>query len=154
VRLVEVRHGTTWYRYLTSVLSPQTLPPYVVADLYGRRWHIETAFGLVKRLLGLSYLWTGSFNGVKLQVWATWLFYTVLLDLADAVADELAVPTEHISVEMLFRGLYHFTLATSQGNATDPISYFTAPENKDLGIVKRLPKTKQNQRLDFSPHPT
>jgi hypothetical protein len=154
VRLVEVRHGQTWYRYITSVLSPQTLPPYVIADLYNRRWHIETAFGLVKRLLGLSYLWTGSFNGVKLQVWATWLFYIVLLDLADAVADELSLPTERISVEMLFRGLYHFTVAASKGNATDPIAYFTAPENKDLGIVKRLPKAKQKQRLDLSPHPT
>lgn len=43
VRLVEVRHGQTWYRYITSVLSPQVLPPYVIADLYTRRWHIETA---------------------------------------------------------------------------------------------------------------
>lgn len=154
VRLVEVRHGQTWYRYITSVLSPQTLPPYVIADLYARRWHIETAFGLVKRLLGLSYLWTGSFNGVKLQLWATWLFYIVLLDLADAVADELSVPTESISVEMLFRGLYHFTVAASKGKAHDPICYFTAPENKDLGIVKCLPKAKQKQRLNLSPHPT
>ncbi|MDZ8236795.1 MAG: hypothetical protein RMZ69_06400 [Nostoc sp. ChiQUE01a] len=37
--------------------------------------------------MGLSYLWTGSINGVKLQVWAIWLFYAVLIDLADAVAD-------------------------------------------------------------------
>lgn len=26
--------------YITSVLDPQVLPPYVVADLYGRRWRI------------------------------------------------------------------------------------------------------------------
>jgi hypothetical protein len=51
----------------------------------------------VKRLLGLSYLWTGSINGVKLQVWATWLFYAVLIDLADAVADELSLPFDRIS---------------------------------------------------------
>lgn len=154
VRLVEVRHGNTWYRYITSVLSPHTLPPYVIADLYGRRWHIETAFGLLKRLLGLSYLWTGSFNGVKLQVWATWLFYVVLFDLADAVADELSLPTDNISVEMLFRGLYHFTVAANQDQAINPIHYFTALENKDLGIGKTLPKAKRNQRLDLSPHPT
>lgn len=139
---------------ITSVLLPHPLPPYVVADLYGQRWQIETAFGLVKRLLELSYLWTDSFNGVKLQVWATWLFYAVLLDLADALADELSLPTEQISVEMLFRGLYHFTVAANRGNATDPIRYFTAPENTDLRIVKTVPKAKQNQRLDLSPHPT
>jgi len=45
----------------------------------------------------------------------------VLIDLADAVADELAVPFDRISLEMLFRGLYHFHHAYSQGRATDPV---------------------------------
>lgn len=59
LRLIEVRSGKTWHSYLTSVLEPHILPPYVVADLYRRRWRIEDAFNTVKRLLGLSYLWTG-----------------------------------------------------------------------------------------------
>ena len=71
LRLIEVRSGKTWHSYLTSVLEPTILPPYVVADLYRRRWRIEEAFNTVKRLLGLSYLWTGSLNGVKLQIWGT-----------------------------------------------------------------------------------
>jgi len=33
VRIVEVRFGLTWYRYVTSVLDPAVLPPFVVADL-------------------------------------------------------------------------------------------------------------------------
>ncbi len=72
LRLVEVRFGTKWYRYLTSVVDPAQLSAQSVADLYRRRWRIEEAFLTVKRLLGLSYLWTGSENGVLLQVWATW----------------------------------------------------------------------------------
>ena len=108
LRLIEIKVGKTSY-YITSVLDPQMLPPYVVADLYRKRWRIEEAFYTVKRLLGLSYLWTGSINGVKLQVWATWLFYAVLIDLADAVADELSLPFDRISLEMIFRGLYHFS---------------------------------------------
>lgn len=44
LRLVEIRFGKTWYSYITSVLEPTTLPPYVVADLYRRRWRIEYAF--------------------------------------------------------------------------------------------------------------
>lgn len=60
LRLVEIRFDQTWYSYITSVLDPNILPPYVVADLYRRRWRIEEAFNTVKRLLGLSYLWTGS----------------------------------------------------------------------------------------------
>jgi len=51
------------------------------------------------------------------------LFYAVLIDLADAVADELAVPFDRISLEMLFRGLYHFHHAYSQGRATDPVLF-------------------------------
>ena len=92
LRLVQVRFGSTWYSYLTSVLDPTELPPFVVADLYRRRWRIEEAFFTVKRLLGLSYLWTGSLNGVQLQIWATWLFYALLVDLGDAIADEVGVP--------------------------------------------------------------
>lgn len=98
LRLIEVRSGKTWHSYLTSVLDPHILPPYVVADLYRRRWRIEDAFNTVKRLLGLSYLWTGSINGIKLQIWATWLFYAVLVDLGDAVGDELSLPFDEISL--------------------------------------------------------
>jgi IS4 transposase len=86
LRLIEVRSHNTWHCYLTSVLDPTILPPYVVVDLYRRRWRIEDAFNTVKRLLGLSYLWTGSRNGIQLQIWGTWLFYAVLVDLGDEIA--------------------------------------------------------------------
>ena len=151
LRLIEVRFGKTWYRYATSVLDPQVLPPFVVADLYRRRWRIEDAFNTAKRLLGLAYLWTGSVNGIQLQIWATWLFYAVLVDLGDAVADAMALPFDHISLEMVFRGIYHFTQAFQTGNATDLIAYFAAPENQDLGIVKQ--KRKQTPKLILDPYP-
>jgi hypothetical protein len=140
LRLIEVRFGSTWYSYLTSVLDPAILPANVVADLYRRRWRIEEAFLIVKRLLNLAYLWTGSLNGVLLQVWATWLFFALLIDLGDAVAEELMLPFDRISLEMVFRGLYHFTQAHHRGEATDPIKYLSAPENQDLGVVKWLRK--------------
>jgi len=140
VRLIEVRFGRTWYCYVTSVLDPALLPASVVADLYRRRWRIEEAFLTVKRLLNLSYLWTGSVNGVLLQVWSTWLFFAVLVDLGDAVAEELMLPFDRISLEMVFRSLYYFIQAYNKGEATDPIKYLAAPENQDLGVVKRLRK--------------
>lgn len=141
VRLIEVHFGRTWYRYLTSVLDPAILPASVVADLYRRRWRIEEAFLVVKRLLNLSYLWTGSVNGVLLQVWSTWLFFAVLVDLGDAVAEELMLPFDRISLEMVFRSLYYFNQAFNKGEATDLVKYLAAPENRDLGVVKRLRKT-------------
>lgn len=151
LRLIEVRSGKTWHSYLTSVLDPHVLPPYVVADLYRRRWRIEAAFNTVKRLLGLSYLWTGSINGIKLQIWATLLFYTVLVDLGDAVADELSLPFDEISLEMIYRGLYHFTMAHQKAKATDPVKYFADPQNRDLGIIKQ--QRKQNVKLIVAPFP-
>lgn len=150
VRLIEIKKGKGWYRYLTSVLEPERLPPYVVADLYARRWRIEDAFHLVKRLLGLAYLWTGSLNGIKLQIWATWLMYAVLLDLSDAVADALQVPLERISMEMVWRGLYHFNYAFNHGQAVDPVAYLAAPENRDLSVVKTI--RKPPKVLDFTPY--
>lgn len=151
LRLIEVRSGKTWHSYLTSVLEPQVLPPYVVADLYRRRWRIEEAFNTVKTLFILSYLWTVLINRIKLQIWSAWLFYAVLVDLGDAVADELSVPFDEISLEMIYRGLYHFTMAHQKGKATDPVKYFPDPKNRDLGIVKQ--KRKPNTKLIVAPFP-
>jgi hypothetical protein len=138
LRLIEVRFGSTWYKYLTSVLDPELLPANVVADLYRRRWRIEEAFLVVKRLLSLAYLWTGSLNGILLQVWATWLFFALLVDLGDDIANELMLPFDRISLEMVFRGLYHFALARKRGETSDPIKYLA--EHQDLGVVKRIRK--------------
>ena len=151
LRLIEVRSGKIWHSYLTSVLDPEILPPYVVADLYRKRWRVEDAFNTVKRLLGLSYIWTASLNGVQLQIWGTWLFYAVLVDLGDAVADELSLPFDCISLEMIYRGLYHFSVAHQKGLTSDPVKYFAAPENQDLGIFKR--KRKPNVKLIVAAFP-
>lgn len=150
VRLIEIRKGKGWYRYLTSVLEPDRFPPYIVVDLYARRWRIEEAFHLVKRLLGLAYLWTGSINGIKLQIWATWLIYAVLVDVSDAVAEAVQLPFERISMEMVWRGLYHFNDAYNRGLATDPIAYLAAPENRDLSVIKTI--RKPPKQLDCTPY--
>ena len=151
LRLVEVRFERQWYRYLTRVIDPRILPAWVIADIYRRRWRIEEAFFMVKRVLNLSYLWTGSENGILLQVWSTWLFFALLVDLGDAVADELELEFDRISLEMLLRGLYHFSVARQRGLADDPVKYFAAPENQDLGVVKRLRKKRPSSSDPPSP---
>lgn len=158
LRLVEVLIKGRWHRYLTNVLDPMLLSTADVMDLYEQRWRIEDAFLLVKRLLGLAYLWTGSANGIALQVWASWLLYAVLIDLSDQVAEQLEQPLSAISFEMVYRGLYHFTNAYQKGQATDPIAYLAAPEQQDLGIVKRRRKHRERDRRanrpeEFDPVP-
>jgi hypothetical protein len=59
------------------------------------------------RLLGLAYLWVAGSNGVQIQIYATWIFYVVLIDLCEDVAVALRQRLERISVEMVFRSLYH-----------------------------------------------
>lgn len=136
MRLVEVQHRGRWFRYLTNVTDPQRLPADDVVALYGARWRVEDAFNAVKRLLGLAYFWTGALNGVMVQVWATWLLYAVLVDLTDAVAEALAVPFQAVSIEMVYRGLYHFTQAYHRGETADPVAYLAA-HAKLLGLLKR-----------------
>lgn len=143
MRLVEVKHQGKWYRYLTNVVDPQRLPAVYVAALYWQRWRIEDAFNIVKRLLGLAYFWVGSVNGVMVQVWATWLLYAVLVDLTDAVAEQLEKAFGELSMEMVYRGLYHFTQASHRGDTDDPVSYL-ATKAKQLGILKRKRKYRQS----------
>lgn len=137
VRLIEVYVDGAWRQYVTNVLDPQRLSIVEVVELYEYRWRIETAFLLVKRLLDLAYLWVGSQNGVQLQVWATWLYYAVLIDLCDDVAELLQLPLSRISVELVARSLYFYVQAVDQGYSGDAATYL-ANEAKDLGIIKRL----------------
>jgi Transposase DDE domain len=150
VRLVEVQIHGTWRPYLTNVLDPAVLTVADIVDLYGRRWRIEEAFLVTKRLLGLSYLWAGAANAVAMQVWATWLLYAVLVDLTDAVAEELEQPLDALSLEMVYRGLYHFSVAFHRGEASDPVAYLAHPDQSDLGVVKRRRKYRERTRLDIA----
>jgi len=136
MRLVEVLFHGKWYRYLTNVTEPAILPAECVVALYDQRWRIEDAFNIIKRLLGLAYFHTGSFNGLQLQVWATWLLFALLVDLTDAVADALHRPFRDLSLEMIFRGLYHFARDRHRGLATDAVAYF-ARRAKDLDLIKQ-----------------
>ena len=141
VRLIEVLHRGLWYRYLTNERDDQRLPAHIIVALYGQRWRIEDAYAIVKRLLGLAYFWCGSPNAVQLQLWATWILYAVLVDLTDAVAEELNHPFAALSMEMVYRSLYYFTQAYHRGEAAEVVSYLAA-HAKQLGLIKRTRKPK------------
>src|SRR5262245_1146900 len=141
LRLVEWQHNGKWYRYLTNVVEPRVLPAEYVVALYWQRWRIEDAFNVVKRLLGLAYFWTGSINGVQVQVWASWILYAVLIDLTDAVAQLLTKPFQELSIEMVYRGLYHFTQANHRGKTDEVVAYLAA-DAEGLGIIKRKRKKR------------
>jgi Transposase DDE domain len=135
VRMVSVLWGATWYYYLTNVLDPTQLSAQQVCDLYRRRWRIEDAFALTKRLLGLAYVWVGNRNGMVIQIYATWIFYAVVNDLCADVAIAMNQPLERISLEMVFRGLYHFNSFTQRTQSVNVVEYLSI-NAKILGILK------------------
>ena len=53
--------------------------------------------------------------------------YALLVDLSDAVAEAVQLPVDGISMEMVWRGLYHFNKAYNRGLATDPVAYLAGP---------------------------
>ena len=144
VRMVSVLWGTTWYRYLTNVLDPEQLSAQQVCDLYRRRWRVEDAFCITKRLLGLAYVWVGDPNGIQLQIVATWIFYAVLNDLCAQVAIALHQPLEKISVEMVFRGLYHYSRARLRDDTTELIPFYQQHHTL-LGLLKTTRKRHRQQ---------
>lgn len=73
------------------------------------------------------------------------------MDLGNAVAEELEILFEQISLEMIYRGMYHFYVAYQKELAFNRFEYFAEPQNRDLGIVKR--SRKPRNRL-VSPFPT
>jgi len=149
MRLVLVQYQGTWYRYLTNELDSLRLPPLYIVALYWQRWRIEDAYKTVKRLLGLAYFWVGSVNGIALQLWATWLMYAVLVDLADDVADTLSVPFNQLSLEMVYRSLYFCTTAFQRGESDDPVAYL-ADNAKLFGLVKRKRKPDSLHLLNLT----
>jgi hypothetical protein len=141
VRLIEVFYKNKWHRYLTNELDPNRLPARHCVALYYRRWSIERAFLVVKRLLGLAYFWSGAQNAVEFQLWSVWIVYSILIDLSDEVAELLNLPFESLSVEMIYRSMYYYVKAVERGEA-DSLPYFLHQEAKHLGIVKRKRKGK------------
>jgi hypothetical protein len=52
---------------------------------------------------------------------------------------------------MIYRGLYHFAIAHQKGLIDDPVTYFSDPRNRDLGIVKS--QRKPSKKLIVAPFP-
>jgi hypothetical protein len=148
LRMVSVRWQGTWSRYLTNVRDPQELSARQVCELYRRRWRIEEACALTKRLVDLAYVWTGSSTAVPLQIYATLMVYAVLLTICQQVAQVLGEPLERISVEMVVRAFSHDSRAVQRGECDDLVA-FLAEHAKLLGLVKRQRKQhRERQELE------
>lgn len=82
-------------------------------------------------------------NGVEIQIYGTWIFYLLLNQLCAEVAWGLQLPLERISMEMVFRGLYHYARAYLSGEANRVVDFFLE-HHQLLGLVKNI---RQRHRL-------
>jgi hypothetical protein len=137
VRLISVVWNQTWYRSATNVLDPTRLSAQQVCTLSRRRWRIEDAVLLTKRLLGLASLWVGGTNGVEIQRSATWIVSAVLTDLCHQVAQTLGQPLDRISVEMVVRGCSHVSQAVQRGDKRSLVTVLV-DHARLLGGVKAI----------------
>ena len=71
LRLVSVRWPGVGYRDLTKGREPQVLSARQVGALARRRWRLEAAVALTKRLLAVADVWTGSTPAGPWQIAAT-----------------------------------------------------------------------------------
>jgi hypothetical protein len=109
-RMVSVLWQGAWDRYLTTVLDPQVLSTRQVGELYRRRWRIEDACALTKRLLDLAYVWTGSTHAVQWQL------------------------------EMVFRAFSHDSRAVQRGECDDLVAFLVEHVRACLKIPSRKPR--------------
>lgn len=103
VRLVEVKVGETWQRYLTNQTDPIVFPAAAVVACYARRWDIELAIRLVKDHLGLGLLWSAKPVVVQQQVWAVVIIAQILQGIRLEIAGRAAVDPFDVSMELLVR---------------------------------------------------
>jgi len=64
------------------------------------------------------------------------LFYLVLLNVCQQVAQSLNEPLERISVEMVFRAFYHYSRALTREETVELVPYLVQHAAL-LGLVKR-----------------
>jgi hypothetical protein len=118
------------WQYLTSVWDPRVLPAAEALGLYGRRWDIETAFGLCKTHLKLHLVWSAQQNTLLHQVYATLLLAQVVSALRFEIAAAAGADVREVSLELLLRWLPEFA-----AEGQDPVATFVA-EGRRLGFIR------------------
>jgi Transposase DDE domain len=101
VRLICFVHQGILHRYITNVRDPLQLSMQDIARLYARRWDIECAFLLLKRHLGLAFLWSAKPHVLLQQVWGTLILAQLLQALRLQIAVQARQDPFDVSMELL-----------------------------------------------------
>jgi Transposase DDE domain len=103
MRLIQVRHHATWYRYITNVRDPLRLSGAQVVRLSARRWDIELVFRALKDHLGLRLLWSARWEVIAVQILASLLLANVFHAAQRQIAQQADVEVFEGSMDLLVR---------------------------------------------------
>jgi hypothetical protein len=136
VRLVQFRHGTTLYRYLTNVRDPQQFTLPQIAQTYARRWDIEMAIQLVKEHLGLRVFWSSKPPVIVHQIWAVLIIAQVLQALRLEIAGQAGVDPFEVSMPLLVEYVPRLL-----ADGLDPVAFFVE-RGREAGFIRPSRRTQ------------
>src|SRR2546425_6925064 len=136
VRLVQFYHQGHWHRYLTNVLDPQQLSLAEIVRLYGRRWDIELAFGVLKEHLAVSQLWSAKWSVIQVQIWAALLLAQLFHGMQMQLAVAEGVEPFDVSIDLLVEVVPQLL---RQGIA--PLPYL-GRFGRELGVIRPSSRLK------------
>jgi len=141
---------------VTTLLDPQAYPARDLADLYRRRWEIETDLGHIKTTMKMDYLRTKTPEMVRKEVWAHLLAY----DLIRTLMWDAAEHRRHLcALRLSFKGAMQEMMAlwpfsASAARQRDLTAYYDAllraiathkvphrPDRYEPRVRKRRPKS-------------
>jgi hypothetical protein len=102
LRWLRWRKGRESRELLTNVLEPKRLSVTDALSLYPWRWKVERLFFDLKEVLNLHRFYTGSPNGVAMQVYAAALVHTACRVAQGQIAQANGIEPETISPAKLF----------------------------------------------------
>ena len=102
LRWIRWRKGRERWEMLTNVLEPKRLSIRDALRLYPWRWKVERLFFDLKEVLNLHRFYTGSPNGVAMQVYAAALVHTAFRVAQGHIAHAIGTQPEEISPAKFF----------------------------------------------------
>ena len=125
---------------ITTLLDPSLYPATALADLYFKRWQIETSFRHIKTTMRMDVLHCKTVEGVLKELTMFALVYNLVRLTMHETAKRQGVPEQRISFIDALRWLMH---ATPDGKSPTLHVNLLRRNRSEPRVVKRRPKKFQ-----------
>ena len=82
-------------KFLVFLTNRFDLPAFTIAEIYRKRWQVETFFKWIKQNLSIKHFFGNSLNAVKSQVWIAVCVYLIVIIASQLVADTILNFDDH-----------------------------------------------------------